>query len=182
MGRYAFNSILKSRSLREFSGTAFGIPIALSPSVDLRALIFAIRISVFPSEGFLHRFPVRAGLPILLFLAGTSALAAPVASSVAACVDSSTGAVRIVSAISNCVAGETGVTWAVVGPVGTSGATGPQGAPGPTGLTGAQGPAGAQGATGATGPMGPMGPSGPAGPLQRRLAFDGCLCDWRFGF
>ncbi|MGD0547701.1 MAG: hypothetical protein ABR991_07705, partial [Terracidiphilus sp.] len=67
----------------------------------------------------------------------------------------------MVSAISDCIAGETGVTWAVVGPVGTTGATGPQGPAGGAGVTGATGPAGPQGVTGPTGATGPLGLPGP---------------------
>ena len=81
--------------------------------------------------------------------ASATAWAAPVTTTISACVNDTTGAVRIVSSTSLCIAGqETGLSWALTGPVG---ATGPQG------------PAGPQGPTGATGPEGPAGPQGPAG-------------------
>ena len=98
---------------------------------------------------------------VMVFCSGAPrAWAAPLSSTVSACVSSTTGAVRIVSSTVNCVTGETGTTWAVVGPVGTPGAIGPQGA---TGLTGATGPSGPQGATGLTGATGSTGPQGATG-------------------
>jgi len=88
------------------------------------------------------------GLFAVLLFAGTAALAAPVSTMVSACVNTSTGAVRIVASTSLCVAGETGMTWALVG------ATGATGTPGTPGATGPAGPAGPTGPTGATGPAG----------------------------
>jgi len=122
------------------------------------------------------------GVFVALFLMGAVAEAAPTTTSIAACVNTSTGAVRIVASLSACVAGETGVTWAVAGPTGAQGpagpagvqgpmgpagvpgAAGPQGPVGPAGATGAAGPIGPTGATGATGAIGPVGPAGIAGP------------------
>ena len=60
-------------------------------------------------------------------------MAAPASTNIDACVNSSTGTVRIVASTSLCVAGETGLTWAL------SGATGPQGPTGPAGAAGATG-------------------------------------------
>jgi Phage Tail Collar Domain/Collagen triple helix repeat (20 copies) len=106
-------------------------------------------------------------------LLGTAAMAAPISTQVSACVNSTTGVVRIVSSTSLCVAGETGMTWALVGPagiqgpIGPVGATGPAGPIGPAGATGAAGvvgPAGATGPKGSTGVAGPAGPAGPVGP------------------
>jgi hypothetical protein len=77
-----------------------------------------------------------------------------------ACVNKSTGAVRIVSKTTVCKATENKIMWNQVGPVGPAGpkgATGATGAQGPQGLTGPQGPQGIQGATGAQGPQGPAG-------------------------
>jgi len=93
----------------------------------------------------------RKSLVVLVssFLVGTAAMAAPVSTNVSACVNSTTGAVRIVASTSLCVAGESGMSWALVGP---TGATGPQG---PKGATGPQGPTGPTGATGAAGSSGP---------------------------
>ena len=126
------------------------------------------------------------GVLAFTLLAGTAALAAPVSTNISACVNSTTGAVRIVASTSLCVAGEIGTSWAVTGAVGPTGPQGPAGPAGPqgatglqgaTGATGAQGPignTGPQGATGATGAQGlmgnpgaegPTGPQGPAGPL-----------------
>ncbi|MGA9070421.1 MAG: hypothetical protein WB424_09215 [Terracidiphilus sp.] len=101
--------------------------------------------------------------PVLLavtLLATSAAWAAPASTNILACVNSTTGAVRIVSSLSLCVAGEVGTSWAVVGATGATGATGPQG---PAGATGAQGPAGATGATGAQGSIGLTGPTGATG-------------------
>jgi hypothetical protein len=98
-------------------------------------------------------------------LLGTAAMAAPISTQVSACVNSTTGVVRIVSSTALCVAGETGMTWALVGPTGIQGPAGPVGATGPAGATGAAGPIGPAGAMGATGPIGPAGATGAAGPI-----------------
>ncbi len=90
-----------------------------------------------------------------------------------ACINNSTGAVRIVSQSTVCNTGEHKIQWNQTGPEGpqgpkgATGAQGPKGATGPTGPTGPQGPQGpqgAKGATGATGPQGPQGLQGPQGP------------------
>ena len=87
------------------------------------------------------------------------------------CVDSRSGAVRIIGATGTCTAGrEVNLDWNITGPqgpIGPAGLTGPQGATGATGAQGSagpQGPAGATGATGAQGPAGPQGPQGATGP------------------
>jgi Collagen triple helix repeat (20 copies) len=101
-------------------------------------------------------------------LLGTAAMAAPISTQVSACVNSTTGAVRIVSSTALCVAGETGMAWALVGPTGIqgpAGATGAAGPIGPAGATGAAGPIGPAGATGVAGPIGPAGATGAAGPI-----------------
>jgi hypothetical protein len=127
------------------------------------------------------------GVFVSALLAGTAAMAAPVSTNISACVNSTTGAVRIVASTSLCAGGETGMSWALVGPVGPTGpqgpagangpsgpagptgahggtgATGPQGLIGNTGVAGAQGPPGLGGAPGATGPQGPAGATGPPG-------------------
>ena len=104
------------------------------------------------------------------FTLGSAALAAPIASSIIACTSKTTGAVRIVSAVTVCTSSELPVMWSVTGPVGPTGAqgstgaagvAGPQGQAGPAGVPG---PAGTTGATGATGQRGAGGPAGPAGP------------------
>jgi hypothetical protein len=103
------------------------------------------------------------GVLAFLLLASTAAMAAPVSSNISACVNNSTGAVRIVASTSLCVAGEIGTSWAVTGAVGPTGPQGPAGPAGPQGPQGATGATGAQGPIGNTGPQGTTGPAGPAG-------------------
>jgi hypothetical protein len=67
------------------------------------------------------------------------------------CVNNSTGAIRIVTAVTVCKATEHKIHWNQVGPQGPRGFTGPQGPQGPRGFTGPQGP---------RGPQGPQGPPG----------------------
>jgi len=111
------------------------------------------------------------GVFVFALFVGSAAFAAPVSTNVYACVSISTGAVRIVGSLSQCVLGETGMEWALVGatgpagPQGPIGSTGPQGPAGPIGLTGATGATGPAGATGATGAAGPTGAQGPIGPI-----------------
>ena len=111
-----------------------------------------------------------SGLFVASLLVATTAMAAPVSNTIAACVNVSSGAVRIVNSTAACVSGETGVTWALVGPTGPqgpagpAGSTGPKGATGTTGAQGSAGPTGAAGAAGATGPAGSAGAQGSAGP------------------
>jgi len=84
-----------------------------------------------------------------------------------ACVNNSSGTIKIVSATAECSNNEISLVWNATGPQGATGATGPQGAAGPTGATGPQGVTGAsgpQGATGATGPNGSSGAAGATGP------------------
>lgn len=75
-----------------------------------------------------------------------------------ACVNKSTGIMRLVGPEAKCKRSERLVIWNVQGPVG------PQGIAGPAGSTGATGPAGPTGPTGASGSSGGSGPAGPAGP------------------
>lgn len=90
-----------------------------------------------------------------------------------ACVNDSSGTIKIVSATTPCSNNEIRLVWnreglagatGATGPTGATGAQGPAGATGATGATGASGADGASGAAGATGPTGPQGPAGPAGP------------------
>jgi len=118
----------------------------------------------------------RLGVFSCLLVLAASAVGAPVSTNVSACVNTTTGAVRIVASTSLCVAGEIGMSWAVTGavgpigpqgPAGTAGATGPAGTPGAAGATGPAGPQGTTGATGvagATGPAGTPGANGAIGP------------------
>jgi hypothetical protein len=80
-----------------------------------------------------------------------------------ACVQKSSGQVRVLAAGESCRATEVGVDWGLAGPRGAQGPAGPQG---PTGPQGTQGPQGPQGAQGPQGPEGPQGPQGPAGDGQ----------------
>jgi len=109
-----------------------------------------------------------------------------------ACVNNSSGTIKVVSATTSCANNEIQLVWNAEGPAGATGATGATGptgptgaagatgAQGPTGATGAQGPTGAQGATGPTGPTGPKGdtvtgPQGPTGPIGPSGATVGVL-------
>lgn len=78
-----------------------------------------------------------------------------------ACVNNSSGALRIVGSNDACRQGERALDWNIMGPQGPAG---PQGVQGDPGATGAQGPQGLQGPIGLTGLIGPIGPQGPAGP------------------
>jgi hypothetical protein len=86
-----------------------------------------------------------------------------------ACVNSSSGTIKIVSTAETCKGNDTALSWNGQGPkgdAGPAGATGPQGTKGDkgdTGATGATGPKGDTGATGATGPTGPKGDKGDIG-------------------
>jgi hypothetical protein len=85
------------------------------------------------------------------------------------CYHNSTGALRVISPMTQCLPNETEVEWSQAGPAGATGAQGPagengaQGPIGPAGPTGATGPQGPAGPTGATGPQGPAGPTGAGG-------------------
>ena len=105
----------------------------------------------------------RLGVFSCLLFVAAAAMAAPVSTNISACVNTTTGAVRIVGSTSLCVAGETGMAWALVGATGTQGPAGPAGAQGLAGPAGSQGPAGATGQTGPAGVAGPAGPTGASG-------------------
>ena len=99
-----------------------------------------------------------------------------------ACVNNSSGTIKMVRADGTCATNEQRIVWnqqgpqglpGPAGPAGVDGAAGPAGAVGPAGPAGAEGPAGppgpagedgAAGAEGPAGPAGPMGPAGPSGP------------------
>ena len=95
----------------------------------------------------------------MLFGVTQGAQAVP-SNTVYACVNNSSGEVKIVAADTVCKNNATLQSWNIVGPDGAPGDTGPQGATGPQGDTG---PQGATGATGATGPKGDTGATGPQG-------------------
>jgi Collagen triple helix repeat (20 copies) len=80
-----------------------------------------------------------------------------------ACVNNSSGEIKLVAQNAACKNNETLVVWNVVGPQGPIGPQGPQGPAGPAGATGATGPAGPVGPTGPAGAQGAPGQQGPAG-------------------
>jgi hypothetical protein len=81
-----------------------------------------------------------------------------------ACVNKSTGALRIVNSINSCKRAEKPLSWNQTGPQGIKSAQGPAGAQGTQGLQGIQGPEGATG--GPVGAQGQQGLSGPAGAVD----------------
>jgi hypothetical protein len=78
-----------------------------------------------------------------------------------ACVQLSTGGLRMVPSGNSCKSNEYPVHWNEVGPAGSEGPAGPVG---PAGPQGEAGPVGPQGDVGPLGPQGDVGPAGPAGP------------------
>jgi Collagen triple helix repeat (20 copies) len=100
---------------------------------------------------------VAAAFVVALALAPRSADA----QQIFACVNNSSGEIKIVAQNATCKNNESLLVWNVAGPQGPMGPVGPAG---PAGATGAQGPAGAQGPQGLPGPTGAQGPTGPQGP------------------
>lgn len=100
------------------------------------------------------------GLVLLASLVGIAGAHGGDRSSIHACIDRESRAVRIVPPNKSCRSGEIARRWLIQGPTGPAGAMGP---PGPAGSQGAQGMQGAPGATGALGPVGPTGFAGPPG-------------------
>jgi hypothetical protein len=131
----------------------------------------------------------RPGLVLALLVAivGSTTLGVAAATStglISACVQKSSGAVRIITpgaaptspqqgddreddrSPRSCTKNETLLTWnaqGVPGPQGLTGATGPTGPAGANGATGATGNSGAAGATGSSGPTGANGATGATG-------------------
>src|SRR5439155_4046386 len=144
------------------------------------------RVAAPPGEGMLGSPVRRMSLPVRKLLGRNSrmviALAVVLVMSRAgladaittrliyACVNNSSGTIKIVSAASQCSNNEIQLVWngegvaGPTGPTGPTGATGATGATGPTGPSGANGVAGPTGATGVAGPTGPSGASGATGP------------------
>jgi hypothetical protein len=92
--------------------------------------------------------------------------AAPASAAViSACVNNSTGAVRIST---TCGGVEHAISWNNAGPAGPAGAIGPAGPAGPVGPPGPAGPAGPVGPAGVAGPAGPPGPAGTASTFVSR--------------
>ena len=80
-----------------------------------------------------------------------------------ACVNNSSGTIKMVDENKACSNNEVKISWNQVGPKGDTGATGPAGPQGPKGDTGAAGP---------TGPQGPQGVSVPSGDGTAALDYD----------
>jgi hypothetical protein len=94
---------------------------------------------------------------LFVALSGTSyaalRVATPTNSTIQACVNKKTGALRVLAgAKKKCHRGERVLAFNARGPLGTTGAQGAVGAPGATGATGDAGPQGEQGVRGADGP------------------------------
>ena len=111
----------------------------------------------------------RIGMTLTLVaaLVGTTSIgfaAATTAGVIYACVNNSSGTIKIVAAGETCPTNWTALSWSDQGSAGATGATGATGPAGATGATGATGPAGATGPTGAAGATGAVGATGPAGP------------------
>ncbi|MEH7075142.1 type VI secretion system tube protein Hcp [Neobacillus drentensis] len=83
-----------------------------------------------------------------------------------ACVNNSSGTIKMVDENKACSNNEVKISWNQVGPKGDTGAPGPVGPQGPKGDTGATG------ATGPTGPQGPPGVSVPSGDGTAALNYD----------
>jgi Phage Tail Collar Domain/Collagen triple helix repeat (20 copies) len=116
---------------------------------------------------------------LVVALVGTTMIglaAATTAGVIYACVNNSSGTIKIVAATDTCPANWTALSWSdqgsagatgatgATGPAGATGATGPAGATGAAGTNGTNGTNGATGATGAAGATGAVGASGPQGP------------------
>lgn len=107
-----------------------------------------------------NRFVIVVLLAIVLVGGATWAWAQGGDDTIHACVNNSSGEIKIVGSDDTCKQNETLLTWSIAGPTGAQGDTGD---PGPQGPMGDSGPAGDDGATGATGDTGTTGPVGPAG-------------------
>jgi hypothetical protein len=81
-----------------------------------------------------------------------------------ACVNNSSGTIKMVGESDSCNANELQIVWNQQGPAGLPGEPGPQGEPGPKGDPGEMGPIGPQGESGEAGPQGEPGEPGPPGP------------------
>jgi hypothetical protein len=103
-------------------------------------------------------------LSLVIISAVSAAVIATIASTpsqtIQGCVETRSGALRVIAADQSCKRGETPLEWSVQGPAGLTGAIGPQGAAGPAGLDGL------------AGPQGPTGPEGPAAPGHVQILRD----------
>lgn len=121
------------------------------------------------------KYFISGGLLVLLLALGVSwALAQSEGVVYYACVNNSSGTIKMVGDGEACHNNEMLIQWNQVGPQGPQG---PQGEPGPAGEAGPQGPQGEPGPQGPPGPQGepgapgPEGAQGPAGPANATLAF-----------
>jgi hypothetical protein len=110
-----------------------------------------------------NRFVVVIVLAIVLVGGVTWAFASD-GNTIHACVNKSSGEIKIVDSSDDCKNNEQYLEWTIVGPQGPPGPQGPQGDTGPQGPQGPQGDTGPQGPQGDTGPQGPQGDTGPQGP------------------
>ena len=109
---------------------------------------------------------VTAATLIGVATAGSASQVAQVRQSesvIRACVDRTTGEMRVPRTTRPCFARERTLTWSIAGPAGPEGPVGAQGPAGADGATGSRGPSGPAGATGPAGDPGAIGPTGPQG-------------------
>lgn len=117
-----------------------------------------------------RRATVVAGVTAgAMLFAGVGAWATHDSTSIHACADKRTGALRLVADAGQCSTREFAVDWAQQGPAGPAGAAGVDGQ---AGEPGAPGPVGEAGPAGPSGPVGPAGPQGEPG----SAAFVGQSC------
>lgn len=122
------------------------------------------RLSALAGALLRSRLAMAITLAAAIIATSTAGLAAAVTTGlIYACVNNSSGTIRIGSATTTCAGNEIQVVWNAQGVTGATGPTGATGATGPMGPTGATGSTGATGDTGATGETGPTGPTGPIG-------------------
>src|SRR5205809_1221187 len=126
-----------------------------------------VRRMSLPVRKFLGRNSRMVIALAVVFVMSTAGLAGAITTGlIYACVNNSSGTIKIVSAASQCLNNEIQLVWngeGVAGPTGPTGPTGATGATGPTGATGATGPTGPSGANGVAGPTGATGVAGPTG-------------------
>ena len=120
----------------------------------------------------LGRILVTALLAALAFGSGSAvaAYANQPTSEIYACVNNSSGTIKVIGATGTCGTNEIKLVWntqgpqGLQGPQGVPGPAGPQGPQGAAGVTGPHGPKGDPGEPGATGAQGPQGATGATGP------------------
>ena len=125
-----------------------------------------MHLRLFRLASGLMRSKLAMAIVISAALIGTSTVGLATAVTtglIYACVNNSSGTIKIVSATTLCANNEIQLVWNAEGLTGSTGATGPTGATGATGPTGPIGPIGATGATGLTGSTGVDGSTGATG-------------------